>query len=701
VALDPTPTLGIMDWFLPGEHEKVEAVLSDMRELGIEHLRTGFSWAEWFTDGGHEWFDWLLPRLSREVSVLPCFTYTPPSLGVEPKTSAPPRDPKAYADFLDMIITRLGQNFEWVELWNEPNNINDWDWRLDPEWKVFSDMMGSAAYWARQRGKKVALGGMCPTDANWIRLMCKRGLMEYVDAVGVHGFPGTWEHDWTEWSEPIGKVRTVLERYGYDPEIWITEGGYSTWRFDEYRQLQEFVTILEAPAERVYWYQGYDLHPELPHQDGFHVDERHYHFGLKQADGKAKLLFRRLRDTGIEGVRELAGLGAPPEKALGRSAVKVKGKSAQRRAAVASGGTGAKIRTGSGDRRPVLITGGAGFVGTNLAHRLLSDGVPVLVFDNLSRPGVEENVLWLREAHGEKLQVEVADVRDPYAVRDAVRRARQVYHFAAQVAVTTSLVDPLADFRVNLRGTLNLLDALRGLAFPPPLVFTSTNKVYGNLEDLEFRENGSRYQPADVKIREHGICEARALDFHTPYGCSKGAADQYVLDFARSFGLSAAVLRMSCIYGPHQFGTEDQGWVAHFVLKALAGEPISVFGDGFQVRDVLFVDDLVDAMLLAQERIADVSGHAYNIGGGPRNAISLLDLIDLIEEVHGDCVPVRHEGWRTGDQKYFVSDTRRFREITGWQPAVDIRRGVSELYDWLTSERKGRIPGPIMQREAV
>ncbi|HEY0179086.1 MAG TPA: NAD-dependent epimerase/dehydratase family protein, partial [Dokdonella sp.] len=291
--------------------------------------------------------------------------------------------------------------------------------------------------------------------------------------------------------------------------------------------------------------------------------------------------------------------------------------------------TPARAPAPAGDA-PVLITGGAGFVGTNLAARLLGDGRRVLVYDDLSRRGVERNLEWLRARYGEdRLEVEIADVRDAERLARAVARAAQVFHFAAQVAVTSSLEDPVADFEINVRGTLNLLEALRALDRPPPLVFTSTNKVYGALDDVALEGTETRYRPEDAQIRACGISERRPLDFHSPYGCSKGAADQYILDYARSFGLPAVVLRMSCIYGPHQHGNEDQGWVAHFLIRALERRPITLYGDGRQVRDILFVDDLVDAMLACQRQIDALRGRAFNLGGGPRNTVSLLELLDL------------------------------------------------------------------------
>jgi CDP-paratose 2-epimerase len=341
----------------------------------------------------------------------------------------------------------------------------------------------------------------------------------------------------------------------------------------------------------------------------------------------------------------------------------------------------------NGKDRVTLITGGAGFVGANLAHRLLSEGRRVLVFDNLSRPGVERNLAWLEENHPSGLDAMVADIRDAAAVARAVARAEHVFHFAAQVAVTTSLADPREDFAVNGLGTLNVLEAARAQPVPPSVLMTSTNKVYGGLEDVELKLEGQRYRPVAADTARHGISEARPLDFHSPYGCSKGTADQYVHDYARSYGMKTVVFRMSCIYGQRQFGTEDQGWVAHFLLRALDREPITLFGDGRQVRDILFVDDLVEAFVLAQRNIGKLAGGAFNIGGGPRNVISLLDLLDQIEVLEGERPATLHEDWRTGDQRYYVSDTRRFEAATGWRPAVGAQQGIERLHRWLRQMR--------------
>lgn len=341
-----------------------------------------------------------------------------------------------------------------------------------------------------------------------------------------------------------------------------------------------------------------------------------------------------------------------------------------------------------------LVTGGAGFVGSNLAHRLLSAGRKVRVFDNLSRPGVEQNLQWLRQQHGSLLEFVRADVRDAAAVGEAMAGVQQVYHFAAQVAVTTSLENPQEDFAVNALGTLNVLEAARARPLAPAVILTSTNKVYGGLEDLALAVQGQRYLPVDAQARERGIGEGRPLDFHSPYGCSKGTADQYVIDYARSYGMTTLVFRMSCIYGPRQFGTEDQGWVAHFILRALRGERITLYGDGMQVRDVLYVDDLVDAFLLGEQNAQRLSGRAFNMGGGPQNAISLRDLLDRIGQLQGERPSVDHDAWRTGDQRYYVSDTRAFQQETGWQPRVASEDGIQRLFEWLSARQDKRGAAP-------
>lgn len=331
--------------------------------------------------------------------------------------------------------------------------------------------------------------------------------------------------------------------------------------------------------------------------------------------------------------------------------------------------------------RPLLVTGGAGFIGANLADRLVGLGHRVIIYDSLARPGVEDNLRWLEGKHGTRVEPVIADLGDRAMLRDCVNASGGVFHLAAQVAVTTSLEDPRRDFDVNLMGTFDLLELVR--AHPVPLVFASTNKVYGDLADIELALTEGGYRPVARDWANHGVSEQRPLDFHTPYGCSKGAADQYVLDYARSFGIPASVLRMSCIYGPLQCGTEDQGWVAHFALRALAGEPITLYGDGHQVRDILFVEDAVAAYIAAWQRADAVRGRVFNLGGGPANAVSLRNLIRFMEAQTGRPVRIEEAEWRAGDQRWFVADARAARQALGLPAPLGWQQGVTRLIRWL------------------
>src|SRR3954465_5203418 len=289
------------------------------------------------------------------------------------------------------------------------------------------------------------------------------------------------------------------------------------------------------------------------------------------------------------------------------------------------------MNTPRGRDRPVLITGGCGFIGCNLADALVARGDEVIVFDNLSRAGVRENAEWLKSRHGDLVTIVTGDIRDSISVIEVVRHANAVLHLAAQVAATGSLQDPVEDFEINARGTLNTLEAIRLHNPSAPIIFASTNKVYGRLvSDEQIKKAGRRHVPAIAQFAS-GVGEDAPLDFYSPYGCSKGAADQYVRDYARVYGLNAAVLRMSCIYGPRQFGTEDQGWLAHFMLRSILGEPLTIFGDGLQVRDALHVSDAARAWIAVLDNIQTARGRVFNLGGGVDNAISLLELIREIE----------------------------------------------------------------------
>ena len=333
----------------------------------------------------------------------------------------------------------------------------------------------------------------------------------------------------------------------------------------------------------------------------------------------------------------------------------------------------------------ILITGGAGFIGTNIACSYLEQDQPVHIFDNLSRAGGERNVTSLRERYPGRVLFTQGDVRRKEQIENAVESARVIYHLAAQVAVTTSLEDPLADAGTNLIGTLNLLEAVRKRAVRPPLLFTSTNKVYGRLGAVALSERGSRYEPVDSSAASTGAGEDQPLEFLSPYGCSKGSADQYVLDYARSFRIPAIVFRMSCIYGPYQLGSEDQGWVAHFVRQVLKGEAITIYGNGKQVRDLLYVDDLVRAMHRAIDRAAISSSHAYNMGGGADNSASLLEILSLIKTLTGSSPRIDWGLERLGDQRWYVSDTSKARSALEWRPETSIRQGLRNLIDWYST----------------
>lgn len=337
--------------------------------------------------------------------------------------------------------------------------------------------------------------------------------------------------------------------------------------------------------------------------------------------------------------------------------------------------------------RNVLITGGAGFIGSNLAERLLSrPGTHVCIFDNLSRPGAASNLDWLRSiARRGQLDFVLGDTRNSSAVRKAAAGVAEIYHLAAQVAVTTSLDDPRSDFEVNALGTLNVLEAAR-LSRPHPfLLFTSTNKVYGSLPRVPVLLDGEHYRARDPRFR--GVDERELLDFHSPYGCSKGAADQYVRDYARIYGVPSVVFRMSCIAGPRQFGNEHQGWVAHFLYAALAGETITVYGDGFQVRDILHVHDLIDAMEAVRFAIDRTRGQIYNVGGGPERAASVTEMLRLIERSTGKRLALSSNTVRPGDQPLYISDTGKLAHDTGWRPRRSINDTLGAIQDFWNSNR--------------
>jgi CDP-paratose 2-epimerase len=352
----------------------------------------------------------------------------------------------------------------------------------------------------------------------------------------------------------------------------------------------------------------------------------------------------------------------------------------------------------NGTPRTALITGGAGFIGSNLAERLLNQsGVRVRIFDNLCRRGVRHNIDWLRSLPGcKKLSVIQGDVRDAKAVQDAVRNVTEIYHLAAQVAVTTSLDDPAADFNVNALGTLNVLEAARKSSRRPFFLYTSTNKVYGSLENLPVEVEGSHYRASDPMFQ--GVNESERLDFHSPYGCSKGAADQYVHDYARIYDLPTVVFRMSCIAGPRQFGNEDQGWVAHFLYSVLNRRPITIYGNGCQVRDVLHIHDLIDAMMAVREAEDDTRGHIFNLGGGMQRVISVIEMLREIERRTGSPLHLEYSETRPGDQPLYISNISKFQRITGWRPTRSLDHIFEDIHRFWLKNREAIAVNAITPR---
>ena len=332
--------------------------------------------------------------------------------------------------------------------------------------------------------------------------------------------------------------------------------------------------------------------------------------------------------------------------------------------------------------RNFFITGGVGFIGSNYVNRLLERGEKVTIYDNLSRPGARRNLEWLQEKFGENsFQLKIGDVRDAIQVTASSREADVIIHLAAQVAVTTSVTNPREDFEINAMGTFNVLEAARSNDHQPIVLYASTNKVYGEMENVKVTESNSRWHYANLP---QGCAETQPLDFHSPYGCSKGAGDQYVRDYSRIYGLRSVVFRQSCIYGPRQFGVEDQGWLAWMIIAAITDRPITIYGDGKQIRDVLYIDDLMNAYDAGIAKIETAKGQTFNLGGGPVNTMSVWNEFGpLLENLLGKPIHVSHDDWRPGDQKVFVADIRKAERELGWKPEVGVEEGVSKLFQWV------------------
>ncbi len=334
-----------------------------------------------------------------------------------------------------------------------------------------------------------------------------------------------------------------------------------------------------------------------------------------------------------------------------------------------------------------LVTGGAGFIGSNYVHRLLKRGEKVTIFDNFARAGAPRNLDWLKKEFGENaFDVIVADVRDADRIAEAAKGADVIVHLAGQVAVTTSVTNPRDDFEVNALGTFNVLEAARLSGKKPILIYSSTNKVYGGMDDVEVVEDETRWHYKDLPF---GASEEQPLDFHSPYGCSKGTGDQYVRDYARIYELPTVVFRQSAIYGPRQFGVEDQGWMAWFVIAAVMRRPITIYGDGKQLRDMLYVEDLTKAYDLAIQNIDKVKGQVFNMGGGLENTISVwTEFSPRLEKMIGEKIEVAHGDWRPGDQRVFCADIRKAEKVLGWKPEIGVQEGVERLFQWVQENKE-------------
>lgn len=637
----------MVEWLRPGEYERAESVIDDLRIVGCSRLRMEVSWADWHREGVADWYDWLLPRLSREVELLPCFHFTPPSLGVQPAITSPPREPKAFADWLDLMITRYGVHFDYLELWNEPNNLSEWDWRCDPDWLVFSEMIGGAAYWAKVCGKRTVLGGMSPIDPNWLRLMARRGVLDNIDVIGIHAFPAQDGVHWRGWPEVIQDVREALASCGCTRPVWISETGYATWRHDDFEQAQWFVRAMDAPAERVYWYGLQDLDGSEATIDGFHVDEREYHFGIKHANGGLKLLYRLLAGGGFSRVRDAV-------RTVRRVRPRAEG--------------------------AAVVLGGAGFIGTALAGRLARTGVPVRVYDNFSGAASVDNLGRLDGAELTGVEVVAGDLRDTLTLNEILHDASVIYHLGAPVSAQACTEQPMFAYDTICGATVRLMEILAGLAAPPPLLYISTHKAYGRLAPVTLIFRETRCEPADESLRVFGIPEEMALRAEDIYGAARVAAEDLVLAYARQYALPATVLRLSTVYGPHQQPSRDTAWIASLCAHVATGRAMAVFGDARQVRDPLYIEDAVSALLAAQRTMDQLRHRVFNVGGGPQNAVSLLELFELIRS-WGYACDVRWNRARAQDQAWYAADTRRFWSATRWQPETRLTQGLRKTLD--------------------
>lgn len=636
---------GFSERFFVGEYERADRIVSAIRQGGFTSLRVDVSARDYYARGGTEWYEWLFRRIASELELLPCLEFS--STGAD----SPSRGVRVYADFVDTVLSHHGKHFDYVELSSPPpptggDGVRDL-------WLRSTESL-TAILQATRGGWNVVLGTVAPglspssgasphPESYWIHALCERGLLDQVSAVSLQGLHQP--KAWNRFQQLARSLQAVLDAHGARAALWLTEGGYPSSARDETLQVRHLAAFLNVPAERHYWRSWEDR----PAAEAPLPDQR---LGVVRADGRPKLVARLLQqDTATRN----ACLTVEP------------------------------IAVRAAALPPVVILGGAGFIGTNLAKSFLEDGEQVIVVDNLSRPGVEHNLRWLKSRYGDRLQAKLTDIREEPGLGEILRGARAVVHLAAQVAVSASLFDPLEEFEVNAYGTLRVLEALRHNGGHVPLLFASTSQVYGDLADIELQATPDGYLPVDPALRERGIDERRPLDPRTPYGCSKGVADQYVLDYARTFGLPLAVVRMSSVYGPRQFGTEEHDGLAYVVLRALRREPVVLESEGQKVRDLLHVDDAVRAYRLLLDCIQETRGRAFNLGGGPDNAVCLKRLLTEIESLTGEKIEVTRSDASPRDALYFVADVHRLERAVGWQPEIDWRAGLRDLWAWLES----------------
>lgn len=646
--------VGLIERFPVNDRVHAMRVIHQLNELGIKDLKIILN-PEYIIQNEHlmDWYDWLIPELALQANFLPSFSYTP-----SPERKKLPELNQDYTTFIQTFLHRHGDHFTHVEL---QQTIGDRKEDIPAKNQMqFGWIVVMTALRIRAAGKKVILGGM---NINRLQDMIDLGIMEHINVVGLRRFPEEQETEWSSYLDGVNQL--LIQNRLTDIEVWITETGCTAHQFEEQKQFESFLNASGSPAPRIYWCSLND------HTLNRNKSDDTYSYGMVSDNEYPRLLYRLIKDRGLDNLRHDEWMSRPyvtPQD--------------------------------DGLSKNYLITGGAGFIGTNLADHLLKNGNRVTIYDNLSRPGVEKNLRWLKNRYDKNLSITIADIRTVGKLEEAVHDKDMVFHFASQVAVTSSFQDPAQDLEINVCGTFNLLRALCKQDNPPALLYSSTNKVYGRLNHIRLEEDELRYAPVNERPAKFGINENTPLEFCSPYGCSKGSADQYVLDHARELGLRAAVFRMSCIYGPHQFGTEDQGWVAHFLLSAMRDNIITLYGNGKQVRDLLYIEDLVRAFMLAGNAIDTIAGEAFNIGGGPHNSVSVLEVIELIREATGKPVQINFGPWRTGDQRYYVSDTRKFSDCTGWIPTVSVDAGLRSLIRWYTENHF--VPGQAkIQSEVV